>query len=119
MEGSNVASTILGQTDATRGPAVPDILQPKVLWCRGASGRQKVGDCSLGAIRNSMGPEDWPCNPHFLSGHSKWVKGVAVTSEGRRVISVSDDGTMKIWDLENGREIKTLQSMLIASRRWQ
>ncbi|WP_375769088.1 SIR2 family protein [Archangium gephyra] len=43
-----------------------------------------------------------------LQGHEKHVRGCAVTPDGRRVVSASWDGTLKIWDLETGRELVAL-----------
>jgi hypothetical protein len=40
-----------------------------------------------------------------LSGHSDKVNGVAVTPDGRRAVSASWDNTLKVWDLESGREL--------------
>jgi WD40 repeat protein len=37
-----------------------------------------------------------------LHGHSPKVNGVAVTLDGKRAVSASDD-TLKVWDLETGR----------------
>jgi DNA invertase Pin-like site-specific DNA recombinase len=31
-----------------------------------------------------------------------------VTADGRRAVSASWDNTLKVWDLENGREVRTL-----------
>jgi WD40 repeat protein len=33
---------------------------------------------------------------------------VAVTPDGRRAVSASWDHTLKVWDLESGREVRTL-----------
>jgi WD40 repeat protein len=44
-----------------------------------------------------------------LEGHSANVNGVAVSPDGRRVVSASDDKTLKVWDLETGGELRTLQ----------
>jgi WD40 repeat protein len=44
-----------------------------------------------------------------LVGHSASVWGVAVTPDGRRAVSASDDRTLKIWDFESGRAVGTLQ----------
>ena len=44
-----------------------------------------------------------------LQGHSGLVIGVAVTPDGRRVVSASSDKTLKVWDLESGQELQTLQ----------
>ncbi len=37
-----------------------------------------------------------------LEGHSAPVSGVAVTADGKRAISASDDNTLKVWDLGCG-----------------
>ena len=43
-----------------------------------------------------------------LTGHSSSVNAVAVTADGTRVISGSDDNTVKVWNLETGEEQFTL-----------
>jgi WD40 repeat protein len=42
-----------------------------------------------------------------LAGHSLRVNGVAVTSDGRRAVSASEDNTLKLWDLKKGIELHT------------
>jgi WD40 repeat protein len=37
------------------------------------------------------------------------VNAVAVTPDGRRAVSASADGTLKVWELESGRELQTLK----------
>ena len=41
-----------------------------------------------------------------LSGHSERVRDVALSEDGRRAVSASDDKTLKVWDLESGRELR-------------
>jgi len=43
-----------------------------------------------------------------LTGHSD-LRSVAVGPDGRHAVSASDDGTLKVWDLESGRELRTLE----------
>jgi len=43
-----------------------------------------------------------------LSGYNGSVISIAITPDGRYVISGSDDYKVKIWDIETGEEIKTL-----------
>jgi WD40 repeat protein len=43
-----------------------------------------------------------------LAGHTGRVRAVAITSDGQRAISASDDQTVKVWDLERGAEERTL-----------
>ena len=44
-----------------------------------------------------------------LAGHSGGVHGVAVTADGKRAVSASWDGTLKVWDLETGGVLRTLE----------
>ncbi|ERN41363.1 WD40 repeat-containing protein [Rubidibacter lacunae KORDI 51-2] len=43
-----------------------------------------------------------------FSGHDSAVNAVVVTPDGQRVVSTSNDRTLKVWDLESGRELLTL-----------
>jgi WD40 repeat protein len=45
----------------------------------------------------------------ILQGHTDDVKGVALSGDGRRAVSASDDRTLKVWDVETGRELHTLR----------
>ena len=49
------------------------------------------------------------CTPELrtLSGHSVSVDAVAVTPDGERAVSASDDQTLKVWDLSSGECIVT------------
>ncbi|WP_366941877.1 hypothetical protein [uncultured Nostoc sp.] len=38
-------------------------------------------------------------------GHSNSVNAVTLTPDGKRVISASDDNTLKVWNLETREEI--------------
>ena len=40
-----------------------------------------------------------------LSGHTSYVRGVAISSDGRYGLSASDDKTVKVWDLSSGQEV--------------
>jgi len=44
-----------------------------------------------------------------LTGHTRPVTSVAVTLDGKRVISGSADNTLKVWNLETGEELFTLR----------
>ena len=42
-----------------------------------------------------------------LTGHNKSVKAVAITPDGQKALSASDDDTLKLWDLETGKILST------------
>jgi hypothetical protein len=44
-----------------------------------------------------------------MKGHSASVYGVAVTPDGKRAVSASRDKTLKVWDLDTGRALRTLE----------
>ncbi len=39
-------------------------------------------------------------------GHDNWVTGVALLPDGKRALSVSDDGTVWLWDLVEGEALE-------------
>jgi WD40 repeat protein len=43
-----------------------------------------------------------------LVGHGGRIAACAVTPDGRRVVSASSDGTLRVWDLETGRPLTTM-----------
>src|ERR1044071_6382031 len=57
---------------------------------RRMTGRFKVWDLETGRVVAT------------LEGHASSVSTCAVTADVRRVVSASDDKTLKVWDLETG-----------------
>jgi WD40 repeat protein len=51
-----------------------------------------------------------------LPGHKRSALSVAITPDGRRIVSGGADGTFRIWDLETGEELWTLQADQLAVR---
>jgi WD40 repeat protein len=45
-----------------------------------------------------------------LKGHGKWIRALAVSPDGKVLVSASDDETVKFWDIESGRHFKTLRA---------
>ena len=39
---------------------------------------------------------------HVLEGHTSSVRSVAITPDGRKAVSASGDGTLRVWSLETG-----------------
>ena len=44
-----------------------------------------------------------------LHGHNHWVNAVAITPDGKQLVSAADDQTLKVWDLRTGQELHTLR----------
>jgi len=44
----------------------------------------------------------WPAIPHVLTWHSGAVLSVSFSPDGERVVSGSEDKTIRIWDIETG-----------------
>jgi hypothetical protein len=44
-----------------------------------------------------------------LVGHKRGVRACAMMSDGHRVVSASRDGTLKVWNLENGLVLATVK----------
>ena len=68
---------------------------PRADACQAVNSLFKVWDLNTG--RALLTPD----------GHSGSVRGVAVTPAGRRVVSVSFDKTLKVWDVTSGQLIAT------------
>ena len=45
---------------------------------------------------------------YLLSGHADEVSSVAFSADGSKVVSGSDDNTVKIWSADNGEVLQTL-----------
>lgn len=45
-----------------------------------------------------------------LVGHENWVQGVEFHPNGRFMVSVSDDKTMRVWDLATGKLVRTIDA---------
>jgi hypothetical protein len=44
-----------------------------------------------------------------LQGHNDWIQSIAVTPDGQRIITGSQDRTVRVWDAVTGRQLLVLQ----------
>ncbi len=68
---------------------------------------RKSDNASLLPIYPSLTPPGGPLLRMF-TGHTASVNGVAVTPDGTRIVSASEDQRLKVWELASGRELLTL-----------
>jgi WD40 repeat protein len=91
-------------------------------------GRLQVHE-EVGAVRSllaqvreqSAGPWLRPLTPSMalpggpllntLTGHSDSVNAVAVTPDGHYIVSGSADGTLRVWNLEDGTQVRTIREL--------
>lgn len=43
-------------------------------------------------------------------GHDNWVREIVIHPSGKYLVSVSDDKSIRIWDLKTGRCVKTIEA---------
>ena len=60
-----------------------------------------------------LGPGDnmYAAEHRTLKGHEKWVRSVCISSDGKRVVSGSEDRTVKVWKVEKGECIWDIPSV--------
>src|ERR1700704_1469144 len=51
------------------------------------------------------GLTSWPAMQNILSGHADCVRSVAFSPDGHRIVSSSDDETIRVWDTETGEVV--------------
>ncbi len=44
-----------------------------------------------------------------LTGHTDWARALALTPDGTKAVSGSEDNTLKVWDPATGEEIMTFE----------
>ena len=65
--------------------------------------------CSCAIEENEAGDEELVRNPECpVVGHSDIVARVEFSDDGAQVISGSSDGTVRLWDLASGRQVRQL-----------
>jgi WD40 repeat protein len=47
---------------------------------------------------------------HTFFGHDNWVRSLALHGSGKYLYSCSDDKSIRIWDLQSGKEKKKIDA---------
>jgi WD40 repeat protein len=58
--------------------------------------------------------EWWDTCESVLKGHTQMVTSVAFSKDGRMVVSGSDDRSVRIWNVETGKEVRTVKEHHLA-----
>ncbi|NEP54540.1 MAG: WD40 repeat domain-containing protein, partial [Moorea sp. SIO3C2] len=94
---TQLAGQLLGRLLSYKVPAIEKLLkqakQRKHPW--------------LQPLTSSLTPPGGPLL-RTLTGHTEWINAVAITPDGKHVISGADDKTIKVWRWETGAELFTL-----------
>ncbi|MFF9899048.1 WD40 repeat domain-containing serine/threonine protein kinase [Streptomyces longispororuber] len=76
---------------------------------RAATGRGPAGaDIAAALDQADRLPRVAPPRP--LTGHTSEVNAVALSQDGRTGVSASSDGTIRVWDLADGRGVRTVKA---------
>jgi WD40 repeat protein len=97
-EKTQLAAQLLGRLPAQSSDDIHQLRMQADHW-RGTTWLRPLTSALVGPGGNLL---------FTLTGHTGRVRSVAVTSDGRRAISGSDDCTVKVWNLERGSEERTL-----------
>ena len=89
---SQLAGQLLGRMQSFQESEIISMLE---------QARKNKSDIWLRPLTPSLTPPGGPLI-RTLEGHTMWVEAVAVTNDGSRAISTSDDRTLKVWNLETG-----------------
>ena len=78
--------------------------------CEAAAARRQGQNNVLPLLRSRLDPRpEPPLWLRSLEGHTDWVRAVAVSPDGRFIVSGSDDRTVKVWEAESGRLLRSLE----------
>jgi len=51
-----------------------------------------------------------PMSPRYLHGHTQAIYALAISPDGRRALTSSEDGTLRLWDLESASCLKLIEN---------
>jgi WD40 repeat protein len=98
QDGSQLVEQLLGRLLRFETPEIQTLLDQVKQW---------HGAPWLRPLTSSLTPPGGPLL-RTLTGHTDWVRDVAITPDGKFAVSCSDDRTLSLWDLQTGIELATL-----------
>ncbi|KJH71487.1 serine/threonine-protein kinase [Aliterella atlantica] len=73
-----------------------------------------IGGCAAVLVLGFVGYQRWQGQAPTFMGHGGEVNTIAITADGKSIVSGSDDKTVKVWDLNS----RTLQHTLKGHQDW-
>ncbi|KZP27506.1 hypothetical protein FIBSPDRAFT_928039 [Athelia psychrophila] len=70
---------------------------------------RKFYPSQLSKLKVINGPQIWDQCSRFLEGHFGEVNSAKFSPDGRRILSSSQDGSIRLWDAVSGAHLTTLQ----------
>ncbi|HEC85433.1 MAG: hypothetical protein DRR08_01695 [Candidatus Parabeggiatoa sp. nov. 2] len=109
---SGSADNTLKRWNALTGEEI-DTFQRNIGWFYSVAFSPKENSAILSGSRDNT-PKLWNTlkgtETDSLQGHEDWVYLVALSNDGSKALSASEDGTIKVWDIDTGKEITFKES---------
>jgi WD40 repeat protein len=94
-----------------------DIKQDGALALKKAKSLLDMTNRLLSKTKSDLASQDIDFRLHITMGHSGPVTSVAISPDGKYIVSGNYDNTIKLWDIESGKEIRNFEghSSIVAS----